>query len=56
MKKLQLNKKTVSVLDKKEMSKVNGGKEEVFLSISSCKASTSHWDCCYSSGPCVGSV
>lgn len=27
MKKLKLNKKTVSVLDKKEMKKVNGGNE-----------------------------
>jgi natural product precursor len=52
MKKLQLNKKTVSVLDKKEMSKVNGG-EDPFLSVSSCRASNSGWDCC-SSGPCVG--
>lgn len=48
MKKLQLNKKTVSVLDKKEMSTVKGG-QEAFLSISSCRASNSGWDCCGSS-------
>lgn len=54
MKKLKLNKKTVSVLDKKEMKKVNGGNELAgeFLSISSCRKSNSGWDCC-SSGPCV---
>jgi natural product precursor len=42
MKKLQLNKKTISVLDKKEMKTVNGG----FLSIFSCSASNTMADCC----------
>ncbi|CAA9195957.1 class I lanthipeptide [Flavobacterium collinsii] len=42
MKKLQLNKKTVSVLDKKEMKTVNGG----FLSIFSCSASNGNRGCC----------
>jgi natural product precursor len=55
MKKLQLNKKTVSVLDKKEMSTVKGGAEAAFLSIASCRRSRSGNDCC-SSGPCVGYV
>jgi natural product precursor len=62
MKKLKLNKKTVSVLDKKEMRTVNGGNATIitdpgdgggeFLSIASCRASRSGRDCC-SSGPCV---
>jgi len=65
MKKLQLNKRTVSVLDKKEMKTVNGGGNtgttiivnpgdggSEFLSIASCRASRSGRDCC-SSGPCV---
>lgn len=53
MKKLKLNKKTVSVLDKKEMKTVQGGQElNQFTSVSSCRASNSGWDCC-SSGPCV---
>jgi len=60
MKKLKLNKKTVSVLDKKEMKTVNGGNatividpgDQEFLSIASCRASRSGRDCC-SSGPCV---
>ena len=50
MKKLQLNKKTISVLDKKEMSTVSGGQAE-FLSISSCRASKRVTrSCCYSHG------
>ncbi|QLC67180.1 rSAM-modified peptide [Flavobacterium sp. LPB0248] len=52
MKKLKLNKKTISVLDKKEMKTVKGGDQPEFLSIVSCRASNSGWDCC-SSGPCV---
>ncbi|WP_281234889.1 class I lanthipeptide [Flavobacterium gelatinilyticum] len=42
MKKLQLNKKTISVLDMKEMKTVNGG----FTSIYSCIASDNDRACC----------
>ncbi|TPG40748.1 class I lanthipeptide [Flavobacterium pectinovorum] len=51
MKKLQLNKKTVSVLNKKEMSTVKGGQQAEFLSVYSCRASRSGNDCCGSSVP-----
>jgi natural product precursor len=46
MKKLQLNKKTISVLDKKEMSTVKGGLQQEFLSVFSCSASNGGKDCC----------
>ena len=63
MKKLQLNKKTVSVLDKKALEQVKGGgdtsdsvsignPDTELLSVSSCRRSRSGWNCC-SSGPCV---
>jgi natural product precursor len=42
MKKLQLNKKTISVLDKKEMKTINGG----FTSMWSCSESHNLKACC----------
>lgn len=48
MKKLQLNKKTVSALNKAEMMSINGGEDNLAaISIASCKrGSEKNKDCC----------
>lgn len=49
MKKLQLNKKVVSALNKSEMRAIKGGLEQAEISIASCKrGSALHKDCCNS--------
>ncbi|AWK06346.1 hypothetical protein HYN56_19790 [Flavobacterium crocinum] len=48
MKKLQLNKKTVTALNKAEMRMINGGQQEA-ISIASCKRGSDRGkDCCNS--------
>ena len=49
MKKLQLNKKVVSALNKSEMRAINGGLAEAEISIVSCKRGSARGkDCCES--------